>query len=102
MRGSRSSTREVGRGRLTIRMHVQPEQVQDWNEAKMVEMARKIETMAASEAARPGAPSLLVMLEKPAEPVIAIDRIKLTGSLTVRRVPGTPKHQSAANARSCR
>src|ERR1700728_4165408 len=30
---------QVGLGRLTIRMHVGPQQVHDWNEAKMVEMA---------------------------------------------------------------
>lgn len=70
---------QVGLGRLTIRMHVRPQQVQDWNVARMVEMARKIETTAASEAARPGAPGSAVdNAEKPEEPVIAIDRIKLT------------------------
>jgi hypothetical protein len=71
---------QVGRGRLTIRMHVSQQKVQDWDAARMVEMARKVETTAASEAAGRGAHGSAVdSPEKPAEPVIAIDRIKLTG-----------------------
>ena len=74
---------QLGFGRLTIRVHVPPQRVQDWNESKMAEMARTIEMTAANEAASPGAPGSAV------GPVISIDRIKLTGSLTASKGPGT-------------
>jgi hypothetical protein len=62
-------TGQVARGRLTIPLQVPPHQMQDWDTARMGEMAQKIETMAVRNAAE--------------GPVIAIDRIELTGSLPV-------------------
>lgn len=56
-------TGQIAVGRLTIRMHVPPALVADWNPARMAEIARKIEIMAASGSAE--------------EPVIGVDRIMI-------------------------
>ncbi len=72
-------TGQVAVGRLTIRMHIPPDQVADWSTATMAEMARKIEIMAADEARRSAElGSARGAQPRPEEPVIGIDRIKIT------------------------
>jgi hypothetical protein len=86
-------TGQVAVGRLTIRMHIPPDRVDGWDLARMAEMGRKIESMAATEAARRAAlGSAGDDQEKPEEPVIGIDRIKLTARRPVdqkRVFPGS-------------
>jgi hypothetical protein len=76
-------TGQVALGRLTIRMHIPWQRVEDWDQARMAEMARKIETLAANEAARRAALGTAVAgqdkPEKPEEPVIAVDRMMIRG-----------------------
>jgi hypothetical protein len=72
-------TGQVAHGRMTIRIHVPPSQVEPWTSARMAEMARKIETMAASEATRRAALDRAAGDHgRPEEPVVTIERIKIT------------------------
>jgi len=73
-------TGQVAHGRMTIRIHVPPSQVESWTSAWMAEMARKIETMAASEATRRAALDAAAGDQgRPEEPVVGIERITVTG-----------------------
>jgi hypothetical protein len=61
-------------------MRVPPDSVADWDPAKTEEMARYIECLAATEAARRGAVAFAGDDEEgPEEPVIAIDFIEVMG-----------------------
>lgn len=64
-------------GHLTIRMHIPAAEMRDWNSTRMEEIGRKIEMLAASDAATgQDAGSASHDLDKLENPVINIDRIK--------------------------
>jgi hypothetical protein len=73
-------TGQVALGRLTIRMHIPAEEIRAWSPAKMEVMGRKIEVLAAFEAARGEAPGYPGgSLDRPEDPLITIDRITKPG-----------------------
>jgi hypothetical protein len=76
-------TGQVADARLTIRMHVSQQDIAGWSTDNMEETARKIEFLAASEAAKQAVEAAKLTpgtsadtLNTPEEPVIRIDRIK--------------------------
>jgi len=73
-------TGQVAIARLTIRMHIQPQDIEGWTAERMEEMARNIEFLAASAAAQQAAEAVpdgsAHTLNTPEEPVVRIDRIK--------------------------
>ena len=76
-------TGQVATGRLTIRMHIPPQDIADWTADHMEETARNIEFLAASAAAKQAAQAAgktpdasADALNTPEEPVVRIDRIK--------------------------
>lgn len=72
-------TGQIAEGRLTIRMHIPPQLLKDWNADKMEKMGRRIELLAAADAAKAtAAGSSADGADKPEEPVVVIDRIKKT------------------------
>jgi hypothetical protein len=76
-------TGQVATARLTIRMHIPPQDIESWTAEHMEEAARKIEYLAAGAAAKQAAEAAgrapeasTDALNRPEEPVVRIDRIK--------------------------
>jgi hypothetical protein len=69
-------TGQAALGRLTIRMHIDADEIRGWNFSTMEEIGRKIETLAAAEAQKRKTPSPGDDLDEPEDPVINIGRIK--------------------------
>jgi hypothetical protein len=72
-------TGQVAEGRLTIRLHIPAQLIKDWNADKMEKMGRRIEFLAAADAAKSAASGPAAEgADKPEEPLVVIDRIKKT------------------------
>jgi hypothetical protein len=89
-------TGQVAGGWLTIRMHVPAGKVSGWDQARMEEMGRKIETLATARAAgRQRLRSSRTGLGQLEDPVVSIDRIK---KISPGRRTGVPAPRTAEPA----